>query len=114
MPVYLEPNRLFPVVLKSDEDRSPKPTFWAVSLSMRMQNHLSEVLDKWHEEDVNTSVLFTETIEAILKYVQKLENMPGAELNAEWLMDNLTYQEAREILGTILFNNHLNHDLKKV
>jgi len=111
MPVYLEPGREFPVVLESDKDKKPTPTFYARSLSMRLQQEVAEALDSWLG-DVDSKVLFEKTIAVLLKVFTRIENMPG-ELSAEWLMDSLGYQEARELLRSVLLNNHLDHNAKK-
>lgn len=111
MPVFLEPNREFPVVLESDKDRTPTPTFYARSLSMRLQQEVAEALDLWFTDGVDTKALFAKTVEVFLKVFTRIENMQG-ELSADWLY-NLTYSEARELLRTVLHNNHLDHNAKK-
>lgn len=110
MPIFLEPNREFPVVLESDKDKTPKPTFYARALSMRMQQEVSDVLDKWLG-DVNFDDLLSATVDVLLKVFTRIKNMPG-ELSKEWLMQ-LSYNEARELLRTVLLNNHLDHNAKK-
>lgn len=110
MPIFLEPGREFPVVLESDKDKTPTPTFYARSLSMRLQQEVADALDAWLT-DVNHKTLFDKTIEVFLKVFTRIENMPG-ELSAEWLYQ-LTYNEARELLKLVLHNNHLDHNTKK-
>lgn len=110
MPIFLEPGREFPVVLESDKDKTPTPTFWAKALSMRMQQEVAEALDAW-ATDIETAQLFEKAIQVLLKVFTRIENMPG-ELSADWLMQ-LSYNEARELLRTVLHNNHLDHTAKK-
>lgn len=110
MPIFLEPNREFPVVLESDKGKSPEPTFYARALSMRMQAEVSDVLDKWLG-NVNFDELLAATVDVLLKVFTRIENMPG-ELSKDWLMQ-LSYNEARELLRTVLMNNHLDHNAKK-
>lgn len=111
MPIFLEPGREFPVVLEGDKDKTPTPTFYARSLSMRKQQEVADALDAWLGE-IDSKELFQRTVNVLLSVFTRIENMPG-ELSAEWLMDSLTYTEARELLRTVLFNNHLDHDAKK-
>jgi hypothetical protein len=75
-----------------------------------MQSEVAEVLDAW-STDLDTKTLFANTIAVLLKVFIRIENMPG-ELSAEWL-EQLSYNEARELLRTVLHNNHLDHDSKK-
>ena len=106
MPLYLEPDLLFPVVLDSDKDKIPCPTFWAQSQSMRGQAKTAAVLDAWNGQ-IDASELFARTIEELKRVVVKCENMPAFE----W--DLLTYSEARELLRKVMFNQHLDTQEKK-
>jgi hypothetical protein len=78
---------------------------------MRLQQDVAEVLDKWLG-DVNSKELFESTIAVLLKVFTRIENMTGT-LSAEWLMDSISYNEARELLRAVLTNNHLDHYEKK-
>ncbi len=113
MPIFLEPNREFPVVLESDKGKSPEPTFYARALSMRAQQEISDTLELWNDDSIAGRDLIERTVPVLLKYFTRTENMPGIELTKESLLDCLTYQEARELLRLVLYNNHLDHNAKK-
>lgn len=111
MPFYLEPGREVPVEL--DSARKPTPTFYARSLSMRMQQEISDVLELWFAAETTGRDLIERTVDVLLKYFVRAENLPADALSRDWMLDNLTYQEARDLLRTYLSNNHLDHNAKK-
>ena len=49
MPLFLEPDQKYPIVLDSDADKpqESQPTFYARSQSMRGQQRIGQVLDLW-------------------------------------------------------------------
>lgn len=107
MPIYLEPGHTFPVRLKSDEGKSPLPTFHVLTQSMRGQREIAAVLDKLTEAEVTTPELFDATTAQIERVVARTENMP------EFKADLLSYAEARELLTMAMYNQQLDHDSKK-
>ncbi len=107
MPIYREPDREYPLVLQSDKDKTPRPTFYALTQSMRGQIKIAETLDALYGEDIRTPELFKRTIDCLKEYIVRTENMPGFEF------ENLTYSEARELLQSVMFNTRIDHDEKK-
>ena len=61
MPIFLEPDQRFPVVLTSDKDKpeGTRPTFFARSQSMRGQQRIADALDSLHGENITTQGLFS-------------------------------------------------------
>lgn len=107
MPIYLEPDREFPIVLKADRDKQPRPTFYALTQSMRGQIRIAETLDALYGEEIKTAELFQRTIDCLKEYIVRTENMPNFEF------DDLTYSEARELLQAVMYNTKIDHDEKK-
>jgi len=116
MPVFLEPNKVFPVVLASDKDKpiAERPTFLAKSQAMRGQERIAEVLDRLTEDkDVTTKQLFDDAVEALFSVLTGWKNMGGIDYSKEALRDVLSYSEARELLRLVSYNQHVTIEEKK-
>lgn len=116
MPLFLEPDQKYPIVLDSDADKpeESRPTFFAKSQSMRGQQKVGDVLDLWtNNPDLTVAELFDATIVVLADVVVGWKNMGEIEFSAEALRDVLTYQEARELLRKVMYNQHLTTDEKK-
>ena len=115
MPVFLEPDQKFPVVLASDKDKpvESRPTFFARSQSMRGQRRISVVLDRLTDDkEVTASQLFDDVIEALGGVLTGWQNM-GQPYTKEALEDVLSYTEARELLRLVAYNQHVTPEEKK-
>jgi hypothetical protein len=114
MPIALEPNQSFPVVLDSDKDKpaETRPTFLAKSQSMRGQRKIGAVLDYMHKEGVKTDDLFDKSIDVLADVLSGWENM-GRNYCKEALEDVLDYAEARELLSKVSANQHVTKEEKK-
>jgi hypothetical protein len=116
MPISLEPGQKYPVVLDCDQDKpeATRPTFYAKSQSMRGQQKVGEVLDMWAENDKLTlAQLFDATVDVLSNVILGWANMGGIEYSAEALRDVLTFQEARELLRKVMYNQHVTPEEKK-
>ena len=116
MPVFLEPDCKFPVVLDSDADKpiETRPTFYAKSQSMRGQKRIADVLDRLTtDKDVTTDELFSDVVEALAVAFTGWENMNGIEFSKDSLYNVLSYSEARELLRKVMHNSHVTTDEKK-
>lgn len=115
MPVFLDPDATFPVVLDSDLDKpaESRPTFWVKAQSMRGQLTLGDVLDKMHDGEPTTEVLFERACEELSKVVIRWENMGGYECNKESMQEVLSYFELREIIRKTMYEQHLQPEEKK-
>ena len=105
MPLFLEPDQKYPIVLDSDENKpdETRPTFYAKSQSMRGQQKVGDVLDLWtNNPDLTVAELFDATIVVLADVVVGWKNMGGLEFNADQMRDVLTYQEARELLRKVM------------
>lgn len=113
MPVFLEPNQKFPIVLDIDRDKPAdvRPTFYARSLSMREQLSLSAEMDAslQHEE---TEAIFAATCELLGRYLVGWTNMGEFEFGCD-VREFLSHGEARELLRKVMTNQHLSSDEKK-
>lgn len=114
MPVYLEPNKTFPVCLKSDEAKpiETRPVFMAKAQSMRGQLRISETLDLWNEPGLSVVELFNRTLDVLADVFCGWKNIPG-EFSRDGLLDTINYSEARELLRLVLYASQLDTEAKK-
>lgn len=113
MPISIEPNQLFPIVLDCDKDKPSPPTFWARSQSMRGQLRVAKVLDRWvTESEVTPEQLFSDAVDVLSEVIVRWDGMP-VEFSKDALWDVLTYQEARELLRKVAHNEHMTPEEKK-
>ena len=113
MPMSLEPGERYPVVLTSDKDKEPRPTFWAVSQAMRGHSKIAKVLDRWSEDGVSVELVFSETVECLGTVIVDWANMGDLKYSKDAFYDLLSYTEARELLTKVMYNSHLEADEKK-
>ncbi len=114
MPLCLEPNQRFPIVLDIDADKpvESRPTFFVVSLSMREQMKLSAGMDAALSHD-STEAIFDATCKLLDNYLVGWENMGPHDYSGANAADFLTHAEARELLRKILGNSHVSLEEKK-
>jgi hypothetical protein len=116
MPIALEPNQSFPIVLDCDQDKpaESRPTFFAKSQSMRGQKKLLEVLDRLSDDkDATVDDLFNDAINALGDVLTGWKHMNGIDFTKDALIDLLTYTEARELIRKVSYNQHLTPEEKK-
>ena len=112
MPLFLEPNQEFPVVLDCDKDKpaESRPTFLCKSQSSRGLIRISNFLDEDRKEGVEEIVhLFAEEI---MEHCTGWRNIPY-DFNKESLVQILHYFEMRELLRKIMLNQHVTPEEKK-
>jgi NTP pyrophosphatase (non-canonical NTP hydrolase) len=81
---------------------------------MRGQQRVGEVLDLWAEnEKLTLAQLFDATVDVLSQVILCWSNMGGIEYSAEALRDVLTFQEARELLRKVMYNQHVTPEEKK-
>jgi len=114
MPIALEPNLKFPVVLDSDSKKpvESRPTFFARSLTMREQQTLSLEMEESLTKET-TQEIFNATCELLRKYLIGWSNMGSHDFQSCDLQDLLSHSEARELLRKILANQFVQADEKK-
>lgn len=112
MPIFLEPDQRFPIVLDSDliKPIESRPTFFAKSLSMRGQLKLCKEFDA--SGDLGPDEMMAETCRLLNEYLVGWKNMGSYEFGSD-VMDFLGSQEAREILRKVIANQHIPPDEKK-
>ncbi len=115
MPISLEPDRRFSVVLDSDaaKPKESRPTFYALSQTMRGHLQILETLDKWSENDITPAELFEATCVQLTRVVSGWSHMGQFKFGEADLRDMLTYSEARELLRKVAYNTHLEQEEKK-
>lgn len=116
MPVFLEPGLSFPVVLESDKDKpaETQPTFLAKSQAMRGQQKICNVLDRLTtDKDVTAEQLFNDVVDTLGQVLVGWKNMNDIPYSVDALRDVLTYNEARELLRKVAYNQHVTLDEKK-
>lgn len=114
MPVCLEPNQRFPIVLDSDKDKPAdiRPTFFVISLSMREQQKLATDKDAALALET-TEAIFAATCELLGRYLVGWSNMGKYTYPDACVQDFLTHGEACELLRKTLSNSHVSIDEKK-
>lgn len=116
MPISLEPGQKFPVVLDSDADKpaDQQPTFWARSQSMRGQASIAEVLDELSVDTPKTpGELFGSICRKLAEVFCEWSNMGNEPISEGALQDVLNYNEARELLRKVMYNQHVTTEEKK-
>ena len=113
MPIFLEPDQCFPVVLNSDKDKpiETRPTFFVKSLSMRGQLRLSAEMDNALSLPKAVEI-FDATCKLINENVVGWKNMGSFEYGCD-VAEFISHSEARELLGKILSNQHVTPEEKK-
>jgi len=115
MPVSLEPNQRFPIVLDSDMAKpvAERPTFFVVSLSMREQKTLSTAMDEAIDYTKTATEIFDATCELLKKYLVGWSNM-GPHVYPEGdLQEFLCHREARELLTKLMASSYVSFEEKK-
>ena len=113
MPIFLEPDQRFPIVLDSDKDKpiESRPTFFVKSLSMRGQLRLSTAMDEALSHSTANEI-FEATCKLISEHVVGWKNMGDFEYGCD-VAEFLAHSEARELLSKVLSNQHVSPEEKK-
>jgi hypothetical protein len=114
MPVCLEPEQRFPVVLDSDMGKplATRPTFFVLSLSMREQSALSAGMDAALSHTKTNDVL-SATCELVKKYLVGWSNMGKYTFPESDIQEFLTHREARELLTKLMVSSYVSLEEKK-
>jgi len=100
--------------IDADKPKATQPTFYARSQSMRGQQKIANVLDQWTDNpDISIKDLFAQTVEVLTGVVIGWVNMGSNEFSSEALHEVLSYQEARELLRKVMYDQHITADEKK-
>lgn len=115
MPISLEPNKRFAVVLDGDAEKPmhERPVFYCHSQTMRGHLAILETLDKWNEPDITPAKLFEATITVLQQVIVGWSCMGSYVFGETDLRDLLSYDEARQLLRKIAYNTHLDTEEKK-
>ncbi len=118
MPIALEPNQSFDVVLPSDKDKpaESRPTFIARTQSMRGQRQILKALDDSVDssnDELTYDLMFTIIVDQLARVLVGWRNMGGLEFSREALEDVLSFSEARQLLSLVAHNQAVQHEEKK-
>jgi len=115
MPISLEPNKRFAVVLDCDAEKPmhERPLFYVNSQTMRGHLSILETLDKWNEDGITPAQLFESTITELNRVIIGWSCMGSYTFGETDLRDLLSYDEARQLLRKIAYNTHLDTEEKK-
>ena len=119
MPLSLEPDRRFPIVLEIDKDKpsETRPTFFANSKSMRDCEAMADEYDAMLNDSPSAKELHQNTCAMLHKHVVGWKNMGAFTFPTsaqEWYdCGVLTFAEAAELLRKIIHNRSLLPDEKK-
>ena len=115
MPIFLEPNIGFDVVLDADMGKpvDTRPTFVAKSQSMRGQQRILRMLDRLNTDtSVTSDQLFDDIVDVLGDVLCGWRNMSGIEFAKDRIADVLSYTEARELCRKVAYNQRID-DLEK-
>ena len=114
MPIFLEPDQSFDIVLDSDAEKpvASRPVFVARSQSMRGQRKIMEAIDMLHADGVTVSQVFDAAVEQLKRVLVDWRNM-GREYTADAIEDVLSYNESIELLRKVAYNQRMSGDEKK-
>lgn len=114
MPIFLEPDQKFPVVLDCDKDKpaEQQPTFLCKSQSSRGMIAIGEFLDE--SRTGTTSQIVDVHSDELLKHCVGWRNIPEQyPFGKESMIEILHYFEMRELLRKIMLNQHVQIEEKK-
>lgn len=114
MPLFLEPDQRFPIVLESDKDKpiEKRPTFYARSQSMRGIRKIAEVVDQMDSAQKMDEMLKL-VLDELMDCLTGWANMGEYSFSRESLEIVLTYPEARELIRKVMANQHVQAEEKK-
>lgn len=116
MPILLEPDKKFQIVLECDKHHpaESRPTFFAQSKSMRDAEAMSEEFDRIFEMDTSKEI-FDHVCDMLQKHIVSFKNMGDRSMPTkpeEW-KDLLTFEEAKELLRLVMRNQRVQEEEKK-
>lgn len=100
MPIALEPGGRWPVVLESDKDKEPKPTFYFKAPSVRDARNVARLSEVAEFE--NADKWFDAMVAAIKKQLVGWENMGPFDYDVDKVEELLTIEEAKELVQAML------------
>lgn len=118
MPIALEPNQSFDVVLPSDKDKpaESRPTFIARTQSMRGQRQTLKAIDDsvdTKNEDLTHELMFKIVLDELERVLVGWRNMGERDFSRDALEDVLSFREARELLMMVAHNQAVQPEEKK-
>jgi hypothetical protein len=115
MPISLEPDKRFSVVLDGDAEKPmhERPIFYVHSQTMRGHLSILQTLDKLRDEGMTPAELFEATIKELERVIVGWSCMGKYIFGQTDLRDLLSYEEARQLLRKVAYNAHIDTEEKK-
>ena len=115
MPISLEPDKRFAVVLDSDKDKpkESRPVFWAKSQTMRGHESVLESVERMYDPEATVAEVFEAVCQKLSEVIVGWENMGQFVFGQHDFRDVLTHLEALELLRKVGRNSHLEPEEKK-
>lgn len=115
MPISLEPDKRFAIVLDSDMDKpkESRPTFWAKSQTMRGHESVLETIEFMYKPEVTVAEVFKVVCDKLDEVIVGWENMGQFVFGQHKFGEVLTHLEALELLRKVGRNTHLEPEEKK-
>ena len=114
MPISLEPDKRFPIVLDCDKDKPKelRPTFYALSKTMSEHVSLMEFVDNVYKDNTVAGV-FDAICGKLDEVIVGWENMGRFQFGRDSFASMLTHLEAMDLLRKVAHNAHLEPEEKK-
>lgn len=115
MPISLEPDKRFAIVLDSDMEKpkESRPTFWAKSQTMRGHESVLGAIDSMHAPEATVADCFNAVCAKLDEVIVGWENMGEFIFGKTSFREVLTHLEAMELLRKVGRNTHLEPEEKK-
>ena len=115
MPISLEPDKRFSVVLDCDaaKPKESRPTFFVLSQTMRGHKEILDVIDCRYQEEITVDEIFELTCKKLSEVIVGWSNMGDHVFGQSDLRDLLTFNEATELLRKVGRNSHVEPEEKK-
>jgi hypothetical protein len=115
MPISLEPDKRFAIVLDSDIDKpkESRPTFWAKSQTMRGHESVLEAIEFMYKPDATVAEVFKSVCDKLTEVIVGWDNMGPFVYGQHGFAEVLTHLEALELLRKVGRNSHLEPEEKK-
>lgn len=119
MPILLSPRSKFPVILDSDRDAEPKPTFWFRAVDCQKWSEIADAFDTARIAELRGSDVMRDIVKTLSENLVGWDNMVHPTdgpipFDTAKVGELVTITEAWELLEKLQAGNRLNHDEKKV
>ena len=113
MPLFLEPDQQYDIVLESDMHypEESRPTFIARSVTMKEHRELAALIES--ESASTAGEFFDNAVKAMKSILRGWRNMGSVPYDPSEIEGLLTVAEVREVVAKAMYNNHVSKEQKK-